>query len=90
MLIPIMLRCNPGSTEARLRQDLLFRADGKLHHWSLSRCGLTALPEEFGTVRTTGDLVLCGSQIASLPESFGHIAVGGSLMFKRPGVGMGR
>ena len=79
MLIPIMLRCSPGSTEEGIRRGLRFHADGRLQFWNLYGCALTALPEEFGTVRTTGDLRLDGNQIASLPESFGHITVGGHL-----------
>ena len=38
-----------------------------------------ALPEEFGTVRTTGALDLSGNQLGSLPASFGNITVGGDL-----------
>jgi len=76
MLIPIMLRCSPRSTEEDIRQGLRFHADGRLEYWNLHGCALTALPEEFGTVRTTGHLVLDGNQIASLPESFGRIAWG--------------
>ena len=61
--------------------------DGSLHNWDLcgypgyplDGCPLVALPEEFGAVRTTGDLDLSHNRLASLPESFGSIRVGGDL-----------
>ena len=60
----------------------MFNDDGTLRHWNLGSWTtgfeLVALPEEFGTVRTTGVLGL-GSQLSYLPESFGGIAVGGNL-----------
>ena len=81
MLIPIMLRCSPGADEAKIRAGLRFNG-GRLEYWNLSGCNLSALPEEFGTVRTTGDLVLRHNQLESLPESFANVTVGGDLFLK--------
>ena len=70
---------SPGTTEAKLRQGLSFNGD-TLESWDLRRCNLTALPEEFGAVRTTGDLRLdYNNRLATLPDSFGNLVVGGHL-----------
>ena len=69
---------------------MLLNGDGSLHNWNLSAYSghpldgfpLVALPEEFGAVRTTGDLSLNGNQISSLPESFSNVTVGGRLYLK--------
>ena len=53
--------------------------DGTLESWNLIGCNLTALPEEFGAVRTTGHLALYNNKLTSLPESFGNLRVGGTL-----------
>ena len=63
--------------------------DGTLESWNLIGCNLTALPEEFGAVRTTGDLWLNNNQLTSLPESFGNITVGGDLHLKGWGSDIG-
>ena len=55
--------CSPGTTEAQLRKGMRFNGDGTLESWDLSGCNLTALPEEFGAVRTTGDLWLSHNQL---------------------------
>eukprot|EP00656_Telonema_subtile_P006652 TRINITY_DN13081_c0_g1_i1.p1 TRINITY_DN13081_c0_g1~~TRINITY_DN13081_c0_g1_i1.p1 ORF type:complete len:276 (-),score=46.55 TRINITY_DN13081_c0_g1_i1:77-904(-) len=81
-LIPRLLRCNPDTTESALREGLRFDVDGVLVDWDLSR-RLSALPEEFGGVRTTRDLWLQNNQLRSLPESFGEIIVGGDLYLHR-------
>ena len=69
---------SPGTTEAKLREGLSFNGD-TLKRWDLRECNLTALPEEFGAVRTTGDLWLHNNKLTSLPESFGNLRVGGVL-----------
>ena len=74
--------CSPGTTEAQLRKGLRFNGDGTLESWNLGKCNLTALPEEFGAVRTTGDLDLYDNKLTSLPESFANITVGGDLWLK--------
>eukprot|EP00656_Telonema_subtile_P023347 TRINITY_DN24765_c0_g1_i1.p1 TRINITY_DN24765_c0_g1~~TRINITY_DN24765_c0_g1_i1.p1 ORF type:complete len:155 (-),score=33.11 TRINITY_DN24765_c0_g1_i1:1-417(-) len=71
VLIQHTMRCSPGADEKRIRKGLGFNGNGTLGHWDLVRCRLTALPEEFGTVRTTGHVNLSGNQLAHLPESFG-------------------
>ena len=74
--------CSPGTTEAQLREGLRFNGDGTLERWNLIGCNLTALPEEFGAVRTTGTLYLHVNKLTSLPESFGNLRVGGNLVLK--------
>eukprot|EP00656_Telonema_subtile_P057074 TRINITY_DN9300_c2_g1_i1.p4 TRINITY_DN9300_c2_g1~~TRINITY_DN9300_c2_g1_i1.p4 ORF type:complete len:115 (-),score=14.76 TRINITY_DN9300_c2_g1_i1:449-793(-) len=54
MLILCLVRCSPNAELARIRRDLMFNVDGTLRFWNLQGCGLPALPEEFGMVRTTG------------------------------------
>ena len=88
MLIPSMLRCSPGADEAKIRKGLRFNG-GRLEHWVLGGCNLSALPEEFGTVRTTGDLWLEHNQLESLPESFANVTVGGALYLKYNGGDIG-
>ena len=87
VLMAEMLAANPGVTEAKLREGLGLNPDGSIHSWHLggylSGCGLRALPELFGAVRTSGDLRLDGNQLSSLPDSFGSITVGGSLVLDR-------
>eukprot|EP00656_Telonema_subtile_P055363 TRINITY_DN8537_c0_g1_i4.p1 TRINITY_DN8537_c0_g1~~TRINITY_DN8537_c0_g1_i4.p1 ORF type:complete len:117 (+),score=18.59 TRINITY_DN8537_c0_g1_i4:34-351(+) len=53
LLIPIMLECSPGADGDKIWMRAQFDDDGALHTWRLSSCKLTALPEEFCTVRTT-------------------------------------
>eukprot|EP00656_Telonema_subtile_P019698 TRINITY_DN2091_c0_g2_i1.p2 TRINITY_DN2091_c0_g2~~TRINITY_DN2091_c0_g2_i1.p2 ORF type:complete len:157 (-),score=29.46 TRINITY_DN2091_c0_g2_i1:88-558(-) len=79
MLILCIMRSSPGADEARIRNGLCFNGNGTLRWWDLRLCGLTALPEEFGMVRTTGKLDLSSNQLASLPESFGALTVGRNL-----------
>ena len=88
MLIPSMLRCSPGADEAKIRKGLRFNG-GRLEQWDLRACNLSALPEEFGTVRTTGALDLNNNQLKSLPESFANITVGGGLWLKGDGGDIG-
>eukprot|EP00658_Telonema_sp_P-2_P079021 TRINITY_DN7551_c0_g1_i2.p4 TRINITY_DN7551_c0_g1~~TRINITY_DN7551_c0_g1_i2.p4 ORF type:complete len:155 (-),score=34.08 TRINITY_DN7551_c0_g1_i2:49-513(-) len=88
VLILCIMRSSPGADEAKIRKGLRFNGDGTLQHWFLE-CGLTALPEEFGTVRTTGSLDLNGNQLASLPESFGALTVGGHLVLEMSGWDIG-
>jgi len=38
------------------------------------------LPESFGSLTVTGDLILCGGNLKHLPRSFGSITVGGDLI----------
>eukprot|EP00656_Telonema_subtile_P055471 TRINITY_DN8595_c0_g1_i2.p1 TRINITY_DN8595_c0_g1~~TRINITY_DN8595_c0_g1_i2.p1 ORF type:complete len:392 (+),score=85.81 TRINITY_DN8595_c0_g1_i2:101-1276(+) len=80
LLIPAMQGCSPDANGVRIRKGLQFNDDGTLNTWQLSNCGLVALPAEFGTVRTTGDLKLFNNQLTSLPEGFGGLTVGGSLL----------
>ena len=47
--------------------------------WNLSECGLHTLPELFGALYITEDLLLYGNTLISLPSSFGYINVGGDL-----------
>eukprot|EP00656_Telonema_subtile_P025198 TRINITY_DN27295_c0_g1_i1.p2 TRINITY_DN27295_c0_g1~~TRINITY_DN27295_c0_g1_i1.p2 ORF type:complete len:119 (-),score=25.70 TRINITY_DN27295_c0_g1_i1:45-401(-) len=83
LLIPVMLRSSPDADEALIWKGLRFHSDGMLQDWDMPRCGLTALPEEFCMVRTTGDLNLFCNQLVSLPESFGSLAVDGDLDLSR-------
>ena len=46
---------------------------------NLDRCKIVVLPESFGDVLCTGDLVLEGNQLESLPLSFSNLTVGGTL-----------
>ena len=79
VLIAEMLEVNPGVTEARLRKGLELNPDGSIKGWDLNWCGLRALPELFGAVRTTEYLLLNFNELTSLPDSFGSITVGGDL-----------
>eukprot|EP00658_Telonema_sp_P-2_P035525 TRINITY_DN25816_c0_g1_i1.p1 TRINITY_DN25816_c0_g1~~TRINITY_DN25816_c0_g1_i1.p1 ORF type:complete len:347 (+),score=100.50 TRINITY_DN25816_c0_g1_i1:289-1329(+) len=80
IIIKHILRTNPGADENRLRNGAVFGVEGQLHSWDLSFCNLQSLPESFGTVRTSGDLMLHDNKMESLPESFGCIRVGGNLI----------
>ena len=82
-LIKIMLKCNPGANEDMIRNGRQYDSDGMLQDWTLSNCGLIALPEEFGILCIKGDIKLPGNQIASLPQSFGSITVKGCLDLSR-------
>lgn len=59
-------------TEAGLRKKLKFNDDGTLWYWSLHSGNtgfeLVALPEEFGTVCTSGNLYLSHNQLSCLPN----------------------
>eukprot|EP00656_Telonema_subtile_P038019 TRINITY_DN4252_c0_g3_i1.p2 TRINITY_DN4252_c0_g3~~TRINITY_DN4252_c0_g3_i1.p2 ORF type:complete len:127 (-),score=20.60 TRINITY_DN4252_c0_g3_i1:160-540(-) len=68
-LIQCMMRCSPG---AKIRGPQ-FKDNGLLCYWNMAGCGLAALPEEFGTLRITGDLDLRENVLASLPESFSSL-----------------
>eukprot|EP00656_Telonema_subtile_P049730 TRINITY_DN6253_c0_g1_i1.p1 TRINITY_DN6253_c0_g1~~TRINITY_DN6253_c0_g1_i1.p1 ORF type:complete len:157 (+),score=32.35 TRINITY_DN6253_c0_g1_i1:57-527(+) len=77
-----LIAVNPGLTEESVRAKLTLEPGGAIKVWNLSKCGLTALPESFGTVRTTGDLWLCENQLTELPESFGSVVVAGMLLLQ--------
>ena len=79
ILIEEIRLLNPDSNESWLRKGLIFNQDGTLHEWNLKTCELYELPGCFGTVRTTGDLVLWYNQLRRLPESFGSVSVGRNL-----------
>ena len=79
ILIPIMMLLSPKSDEARIREGAKFNPDGSLREWYLNYSALTALPEEFGMVCTTGRLALNSNWLRSLPESFGGVIVGQDL-----------
>ena len=51
----------------------------RIKDWDLSRCGLVALPESFGSIKVGRELYLSSNQLVSLPESVGSITVGGNL-----------
>merc|ERR1711934_578918 len=72
-----MLAVNPHVTEAELWEHLTLNPDESIDTWVLKK--LRALPELFGAVRATGDLILAYNQLSSLPESFGSLSVGGDL-----------
>ena len=87
VLIGEMLECNSGAvdskgeslTEATLRRWLQQNPDKTIKKWDLRDCGLRALPELFGALHTTEDLILSDNQLISLPASFGHLSVGKDL-----------
>ena len=65
VLIAEMLEANPGVpvTSVELREGLSLNPDGSIKSWDLMSCGLRALPELFGAVRTTGHLYLYENQL---------------------------
>merc|ERR1711934_1235274 len=75
-----MLAVNPHVTEAELWEHLTLNPDESIDRWVLKK--LRALPELFGAVRATGDLILAYNQLSSLPDSFGSIEVGGKLLLQ--------
>eukprot|EP00656_Telonema_subtile_P005572 TRINITY_DN1252_c0_g1_i1.p1 TRINITY_DN1252_c0_g1~~TRINITY_DN1252_c0_g1_i1.p1 ORF type:complete len:189 (+),score=29.07 TRINITY_DN1252_c0_g1_i1:254-820(+) len=83
VLVACMLQRSKGANEAKIRTGARFNRDGTLQQWSLDHCSLDALPEEFGTVCTTGTLNLYSNRLTSLPESFGGVTVGGDLVLSR-------
>lgn len=78
-LIAQLLEVNPEATEQRLRERLRLNPDGSIISWDLAGCRLVALPKLFGSVCTSGDLLLSNNQLSSLPDRFGSITVGGDL-----------
>merc|ERR1712110_179986 len=80
VVIAEIIRANPGVTEAKLRMNLTLNPDGSIHDWCMqSGLLIQSLPELFGAVRTTGNLMLQYNSLSSLPDSFGSIEVGGDL-----------
>merc|ERR1712091_186061 len=81
-LIAQTVTLNPGLPAAKLREQLVLSTNGSIKDlkWSLKGHTLQALPELFGAIHTSGDLLLTADQLSSLPASFGSITVGGNLV----------
>ena len=78
-MVEQLLAANPHTTTRLLRRGLRLNLDGSIAWWSLERCELSALPDWFGNLRTTGHLLLSHNNLQSLPESFASIVIGGHL-----------
>eukprot|EP00658_Telonema_sp_P-2_P039779 TRINITY_DN2841_c0_g1_i2.p1 TRINITY_DN2841_c0_g1~~TRINITY_DN2841_c0_g1_i2.p1 ORF type:complete len:297 (-),score=72.51 TRINITY_DN2841_c0_g1_i2:223-1113(-) len=82
VVIANILELNPESLESAesMKAGLEFSEDGTLKTWDLNACELASLPESFGAVRLTGDLILKHNQLTMLPASFGRVQLGGELL----------
>ena len=78
-LVQQLMTLNPGADRDKMLEGRYFDANGLLEMWRLSRCKIAELPESFGAVVCTGDLILYVNQLESLPLSFSNLSVGGGL-----------
>ena len=79
MLVQQLMALNPDAERDRMLKGRCFDANGLLEYWYLQCCNITELPESFGAVQCSRDLILNGNQLESLPLSFANLSVGGDL-----------
>ena len=79
MLVQQLMILNPDANRDRILKGRSFDANGLLKDWDLHNGNIAELPECFGDVLCTGDLLLSFNQLESLLLSISNLTLGGDL-----------